>query len=109
MDVVRSAPDGYTLLVGYNGPISINPTLLPQTAYEPAKDLAPITLAVKASQYLVVNPQVPVKTLAEFIAYAQNHRMSYASVSVGSSSHLTLEMLKQSAGIDLTPIPYRDA
>ncbi|HYG45413.1 MAG TPA: tripartite tricarboxylate transporter substrate binding protein [Bordetella sp.] len=109
MDVVKSAPDGYTLLVGYNGPISINPTLLPQTPYDPDKDLAPITLAVKASQYLVVNPQVPVKTLAEFIDYAKNHRMSYASVSVGSSSHLTMEMLKQAAHIDLTHIPYRGA
>ncbi|MBO9353095.1 tripartite tricarboxylate transporter substrate binding protein [Bordetella petrii] len=109
MDVVRSAPDGYTLLVGYNGPISINPTLLPQTSYKPAKDLAPITLAVKASQYLVVNPKVPVKTLAEFVAYAKDHRMSYASVSVGSSSHLTMEMLKQAAHIDLTHVPYRGA
>jgi tripartite-type tricarboxylate transporter receptor subunit TctC len=109
MDVVKSAPDGYTLVVGYNGPISINPTLLPQTPYDPAKDLAPITLAVKASQYLVVNPKVPVKTLAEFVGYAKSHRMSYASVSVGSSSHLTMEMLKQAANIDLTHVPYRGA
>jgi tripartite-type tricarboxylate transporter receptor subunit TctC len=109
MDVVKSAPDGYTLLVGYNGPISINPTLLPQTPYDPQKDLAPITLAVKASQYLVVNPKVPVKTLAEFIAYSKTHHMSYASVSVGSSSHLTMEMLKQAAHIDLTHVPYRGA
>lgn len=109
MDVVKSAPDGYTLLVGYNGPISINPTLLPQTPYDPIKELAPITLAVKASQYLVVNPKVPVKTLAEFVDYAKTHRMSYASVSVGSSSHLTMEMLKQAAHIDITHVPYRGA
>jgi tripartite-type tricarboxylate transporter receptor subunit TctC len=109
MDVVKSAPDGYTLLVGYNGPISINPTLLPQTPYDPVKDLAPITLAVKASQYLVVNPKVPVKTLGEFVGYARSHRMSYASVSVGSSSHLTMEMFKQVAHIDLTHVPYRGA
>ncbi|WP_066640723.1 Bug family tripartite tricarboxylate transporter substrate binding protein [Bordetella sp. H567] len=109
MDVVKSAPDGYTLLVGYNGPITINPTLLPQTPYDPVKDLAPITLAVKASQYLVVNPKVPVKTLAQFVDYAKSHRMSYASVSVGSSSHLTMEMLKQAAHIDLTHVPYRGA
>jgi tripartite-type tricarboxylate transporter receptor subunit TctC len=109
MDVVKSVPDGYTLLVGYNGPISINPTLLPQTPYDPIKDLAPITLAVKASQYLVVNPKVPVKTLSEFVDYAKGHRMSYASVSVGSSSHLTMEMLKQAAHIDITHVPYRGA
>lgn len=109
MDVVKSAPDGYTLLVGYNGPITINPTLLPQTPYDPIKDLAPITLAVKASQYLVVNPKVPVKNLGEFVAYAKGHHMSYASVSVGSSSHLTMEMLKQAAHIDVTHVPYRGA
>lgn len=108
-DVVKSAPDGYTLLVGFNGPISINPTLLPQTPYDPAKDLAPITLAVRASQFLVVNPNVPVKSLEEFIARAKKERMNYASVSVGSSSHLTMEMLKLAAGIDLTHIPYRGA
>jgi len=108
-DVVKSAPDGYTLLVGFNGPISINPTLLPQTPYDAQKDLTPITLAVKASQFLVVNPSVPAKTLEEFIDYAKKQHMSYASVSVGSSSHLTMEMLKLAAHIDLTHIPYRGA
>lgn len=108
-EVVRSKPDGYTLLVGFNGPISINPTLLPQTPYDPKKDLAPITLAVRGPQFLVVNSKVPAKTLEEFIALAKTRDLSYASVSVGSSSHLTMEMLKLAANIKLTHVPYRGA
>lgn len=108
-EVVRAKPDGYTLLVGFNGPISINPTLLPQTSYDPEKDLAPITLAVRGPQFLVVNSKVPAKTLEEFIALAKTRNLSYASVSVGSSSHLTMEMLKLAADIKLTHVPYRGA
>ena len=109
--VVRAAPDGHTLLVGYNGPIAINVTLFNKMPYDPVRDLAPITLAVKSPQYLVVNPATGINTVAELVAKAkaQPSRFSYASVAVGSASHLTMEMLKLAAGIHLTHIPYRGA
>ena len=109
--VAKSSPDGHTLLVGYNGPLAINVGLFDKMPYDPVKDLAPITLAVATPQYLVVNPALPIKTVPEFVAYAKNnaHKMSYASIAVGSASHLTMEMLKVAAAVDLTHIPYRGA
>jgi tripartite-type tricarboxylate transporter receptor subunit TctC len=94
--VAKSPPDGHTLLVGYNGPLAINVGLFDKMPYDPVKDLAPITLAVATPQYLVVNPALPIKSVPEFVAYAKNsaHKMSYASIAVGSASHLTMEMLK---------------
>jgi len=109
--VAKSPPDGHTLLIGYNGPIAINVTLFDKMPYDPLKDLAPITLAVKAPQYLVVNANSGITSLADLIAKAraQPARFSYASVAVGSASHLTMEMLKSAAKIHLTHIPYRGA
>ena len=107
--VAKSPPDGYTLLVGYNGPIAINATLFANLPYDPLKDLAPITLAVTAPQFLALHPSVPVKSFAEFVAYAKANpgRLSYASVSIGSASHLTMEMLKLAEHIDLVHVPYK--
>ena len=109
--VAKSPPDGHTLLIGYNGPLAINVGLFDKMPYDPVKDLAPITLAVATPQYLVVNPALPIKSVPEFVAYAKNsaHKMSYASIAVGSASHLTMEMLKVAAGVDITHIPYRGA
>jgi len=109
--VAKAAPDGHTLLVGYNGPIAINVSLFDKMPYDPVKDLAPITLAVMSPQYLVVNPGVPVNTVAELVALAkaQPGKLAYASVAVGSASHLTMEMLKLAAGVDMTHIPYKGA
>jgi len=108
-EVAKSPPDGHTLLVGFNGPIAINQTLFSKLPYDPVKDLAPITLAVTAPQFLVVHPSVPVKNVAEFVARAKASpgKMSYASVSMGSASHLTMEMLKSAAHIDVTHVPYK--
>jgi tripartite-type tricarboxylate transporter receptor subunit TctC len=106
-EVAKAAPDGQTLLVGYNGPIAINVTLFSKLPYDPVKDLAPVTLAVMAPQFLVVNPKVPVKDVAEFVALAKSSKMSYGSVSVGSASHLTMEMLKAAAHVDITHVPYK--
>jgi tripartite-type tricarboxylate transporter receptor subunit TctC len=88
----------------------VNPTLFgDKITYDPIKDLAPITLAVTTPQFLTVHPDVPANTPAEFIAYAKKNpgKLSYASVSIGSASHLTMEMLKSAAGIDLTHVPYK--
>ena len=111
LDIVRSAPDGHNLLVGYNGPLAINVSLFSKMPYDPVKDLAPITLAVKAPQYLVVNPATGITSVKEFIATAKTNpeKLNYGSVSVGSASHLTMEMMKSEAGFNITHIPYRGA
>jgi tripartite-type tricarboxylate transporter receptor subunit TctC len=91
--------------------LAINVSLFDKMPYDPVRDLAPITLAVTTPQYLVVNPALPIKSVPEFVAYAKNNarKMSYASIAVGSASHLTMEMFKVAAGVDLTHIPYRGA
>jgi len=107
--VAKSAPDGQTILVAFTAPITVNATLFDKMPYDPLKDLAPITLAVTTPQFFTVHPSVPANSVSEFIAYAKKNpgKLSYASVSIGSSSHLTMEMLKLAAGIDLTHVPYK--
>jgi tripartite-type tricarboxylate transporter receptor subunit TctC len=108
--VAKSAPDGHTILVAFTAPITVNATLFgDKMPYDPQKDLAPIILAVSTPQFLTVHPSVPASNVAEFVAYAKKNpgKLSYASVSVGSASHLTMEMLKAAAGIDLTHVPYK--
>jgi tripartite-type tricarboxylate transporter receptor subunit TctC len=109
--VAKSAPDGQTLLVGYNGPLAINPTLFEKMPFDPVKDLAPITLAVTTPQYLAVNASLPVKNVAELVALAKAKpgKLAYGSVAVGSASHLTMEMFKSEAHIDITHVPYKGA
>jgi len=109
--VAKSPPDGYTLLVGYNGPLAINPSLFAKNPIDPQKDLAPITLAVKSPQYLVAGPSADFSSVKEFVekARASPCKYSYASVATGSASHLTMEMFKRSAGFQATHIPYRGA
>ncbi len=106
-EVAKSPPDGHTLLVGFNGPIAINQTLFAKIPYDPVKDLSPITLAVTAPQFLAVHPSVAANNVAEFVALAKAKHLSYASVSTGSASHLTMEMLKSAAHVDITHVPYK--
>ena len=107
--VAKAPPDGHMLLIGYNGPIAVNVSLFDKMPYDPVKDLAPITLAVTAPQFLTVHPSAPVNSVAELVALAraQPGKLSYASIAVGSASHLTMEMLKTAAGIDIVHIPYK--
>jgi len=109
--VARSDPDGHTLLIGYNGPIAINKSLFSRLPYDPQKDLSPISLAVMSPQYLVVRADLPVSSIEEFIRYAKEHpgELSYGSVAVGSASHLTMEMLKMAADLDIVHVPYKGA
>ena len=109
--VAKAPPDGHTLLVGYNGPLAVNVTLFKNIPYDPRTDLTPLTLAVTAPQYLAVNPSLGVNNVREFVAKAKANpgKLSYASVAVGSASHLTMEMFKDAAGIDLVHIPYKGA
>ncbi|HYD56064.1 MAG TPA: tripartite tricarboxylate transporter substrate binding protein [Burkholderiales bacterium] len=109
--VAKSEPDGHTLLIGYNGPIAVNVTLFRNMPYDPQKDLTPVTLVVTTPQFFVVNPSLPVKNVGEFVAYAKANpgKVSYGSVSIGSASHLTMEMLKTAAKIDVVHVPYKGA
>jgi tripartite-type tricarboxylate transporter receptor subunit TctC len=107
--VAKAAPDGSNLLIGYNGPIAVNVSLFDKMPYDPVRDLAPITLAVTAPQFLTVHPSVPANTVAELVALAKASpgKLSYASIAVGSASHLTMEMLKTAANVDIVHIPYK--
>lgn len=109
--VAKAPPDGHTLLVGYNGPLAINVTLFDKMPFDPLKDLAPITLAVKSPQYLVVNPGTGITSVEDLVAKAKANptKYSYASIAMGSASHLTMEMFKLAAHIQMTHIPYRGA
>lgn len=110
-EAAKAAPDGYTLLVGYNGPLAINVTLFDNMPYDPTKDLAPITLAVKSPQYLVVNPATGITSAKDLVARAKAAptKYSYGSIALGSASHLTMEMFKSTAGFFMTHVPYRGA
>lgn len=109
--VAKSPPDGHTLLVGYNGPLAINPSLFERMPFDPQKDLVPITLAVKSPQYLVVGPAADFSSVPEMVTKlrAAPGKYSYGSVAMGSASHLTMEMLKQAAKVHITHVPYRGA
>ncbi len=109
--VAKSEPDGHTLLIGYNGPIAVNVTLFKKMPYDPQKDLAPVTLVVTTPQFFVVNASLPIQSARDFVAQAKAApgKMSYGSVSIGSASHLTMEMLKSAAKIDVVHVPYKGA
>jgi tripartite-type tricarboxylate transporter receptor subunit TctC len=107
--VAKSAPDGHTLLIGYNGPIAVNISLFEKMTYDPVKDLVPISLMVTTPNYLVVSPTAGINSVADLIskAKAAPGKLAYASIAIGSSSHLTMEMLKTAANVDLTHVPYK--
>lgn len=107
--VAKAAPDGHTILVAFTAPITVNVTLFDKLPYDPQKDLVPITLAVTTPQFLTVNPTLPVHNIREFIQYAKDRpgKLSYGSISIGSASHLTMEMFKSAAGVDIVHIPYK--
>jgi tripartite-type tricarboxylate transporter receptor subunit TctC len=109
--VAKAAPDGHTLLIGYNGPMAINVSLFDKMPYDPIKDLAPITLAVKSPQYLVAHPGSGLQSVQDLVTQARANpaKFSYGSVAVGSASHLTMEMLKMAAGVQITHVPYKGA
>ena len=109
--VAKQPADGYTLLVGYNGPLAINVTLFDRMPFDPLKDLAPITLAVKSPQYLVVNPKLGINSVKDLVskAKADPRKYAYGSIAMGSASHLTMEMFKEAAGINVTHVPYKGA
>jgi tripartite-type tricarboxylate transporter receptor subunit TctC len=107
--VAKAPPDGYTLLVGGNGPVAINKLLYKNLTFDSDRDLIPISLLASAPQMLVVGPSVGVNTFKDFIAHVRRNpgRLSYGSVGAGSASHLTMELLKSDAKLFIVHIPYR--
>ena len=106
--VARAEPDGYTLLMATSTTLAINKTLYKKLPYDPVKDFTPISLVAAVPFALVVNPQLPVTTLSEFIAYARSKPgLAYGSAGNGSPQHLGAEMLKAAADIDIRHVSYR--
>jgi tripartite-type tricarboxylate transporter receptor subunit TctC len=105
--VARSAPDGYTLLVALDTTLTVNPTLYKNLSINPQTDLRPLTIMARGTQMLVVHPSIPVNSVAEFVAYAKTHPVSYAHGGNGSPGHLTMELFRMFAGFPATPVPYR--
>ena len=107
--VAKSAPDGYTLIMGNAGSHGINAAVYSKLPYDILKDFAPVSQIAIAPNIFVVNPGLPVTTIPEFIAYAKARpgQLSYASGGNGSSSHMSMELLKSMAGIDVVHVPYK--
>ncbi len=109
MDIVaKAAPDGYTLLMGSPG-LAINPSLYRDLAFDPLRDFAPISLIGTVQNVLVVNPALPVHSVAELVALARKEpgKLNYASPGYGTSLHLAAELFKASEGIDIVHVPYK--
>ena len=109
--VARSAPDGYTLLGGSNGPMTVSPAIRRDLPYDPIRDFAPIALTSRVPMVLAASRRMPVNTLQEFVAYAKANpgAVTIASSGVGSSSHLVIIDFGMATGTEYAHIPYRGA
>lgn len=107
--IATAAPDGYTIHLTSVGPMSVAPHMVRNLPYDPKRDIAPITMGVVFPNVIVVHPSVPAKTLAEYIALAKQKpgELNYASSGIGGAGHLTGELFKQRAGIDIVHVPYK--
>jgi len=107
----RAPADGHTLLFGASFYSEVYASLERRLPYDPVRDFAPISLVTKVPNVLVVHPALPVRTVADFIAYAKSRpgKLNYASSGNGSSAHLSMELLKKQVGIDVVHVPYKGA
>ena len=107
--VAKSPPDGYTLLMGTVGTHAINPSLYPKMPYDHVKDFAPVILVAGVPNVLVINPALPVNSVQELIAYAKANpgKLNFASSGNGTSIHLSGELFKTMAGVQMTHVPYK--
>jgi len=104
----KAPPDGYTLIF-YSTPLWLSPFMRDKVSWDPVRDFAPVTLAVSTPNMLTVHPSVAARSVAELIAYAKANpgKLNYGSGSIGSSSHLSAELFKAMAGVDIVRIPYK--
>jgi tripartite-type tricarboxylate transporter receptor subunit TctC len=107
--VVKAAPDGYTLLLGHTGTVSINPSLYASAGYDPRKDFAAIGLIASMPVVLIAHPSFPVETIADLIALAHKDRgkLNVGTSAVGTGGYMTAELFKAVAGVDVAIIPYK--
>ena len=107
--VAQAAPDGYTLLLGHTGTISINPSLYAHAGYDPRKDFAPIGLVASMAVALLAHPSFPAKSIAEFIAMAKKDpgKLNLGTSAVGTGGYMCAELFKSEAGINVAIIPYK--
>jgi tripartite-type tricarboxylate transporter receptor subunit TctC len=107
----RSSPDGYTLIMGNAGSHSVNPSLYRKLPYDPVKDFAPVTLVSTAPNILVVHPSLPVKSVKDLVALgkARPGELTFGSGGNGSTAHLSGEMFRTLAGIDIVHVPFKGA
>lgn len=107
--VAKAAPDGATMVMGNAGSHGINAAIYTKLSYDVVKDFAPVALICTAPNVMVVNPGVPARTVTEFITWARANpgKINYASGGVGSSAHLSAELLKSMTGIEMTHVPYK--
>jgi tripartite-type tricarboxylate transporter receptor subunit TctC len=106
--IAKATPDGYTFGLSIGGPLAVNKVLYSKLEYDPFKDLAPITLVAASPNVLVVDPKLGVNSVKDLVALAKSQpgKLNYGSVGNGSASHLTMELLKTRAGIDIVHVPY---
>ena len=107
--VAKSPPDGYTLLMGTVGTHAINPSLYPKMPYDHVRDFVPVILVAGVPNVLVINPSLPVNSVQELIAYAKANpgKLNFASSGNGTSIHLSAELFKTMAGVQMAHIPYK--
>lgn len=107
-EVAKAKADGYTLYMGFNGPLANAPALYKNLPYDPRHDFSPVILTARQPNVLVINPSVPANNLKQFFALAKSQpgKLNYASVGNGSVSHLSMELLKREAMIDITHVPF---
>ena len=102
-----ATPDGYTLLLGSNGPLTVNPFMQAKLAYDPLKDFTAVGLANLAPHAIVVNPAVPAMTVAELVALSKQRDITIATSGTGSAGHMTLVRFMTATGAKLTHVPYK--
>ena len=107
--VAKSAPDGYTLLIGSPSSILVNPLIYPKLGYQPFKDLLAVSKVTSSPLVIAVNPSLGVNSLAELIAYARRHpgKLNFASSGSGAAPHLAAVLFQRLAGIDMVHVPYK--
>ena len=107
--LAAAAPDGHTLGLGTTSSLAINPVLYKQISYDPEKSFIPVALYVKSPFILTVNPDLPVKSVKELIAYARDRKdLNYSSPGAGVAQHLSVEYMKAKFGLQITHVPYRN-
>ncbi len=109
--VAKAAPDGYTLLLGNAGPITVNPTLVKKLPYDPQRDFVPVSMVNASRMVLSVHPSLPAKNVKELMALARANpgRLNYGSSGVGNLQHLGMELLRIQAGVTMNHVPYKGA